>query len=137
MFSEMVAELNRGREPEPGPLRKRFDFALIKKTAAVRLPPSFRTGDPKINPRSDHLFWAALLLMDRERIDLALAVMAAEAAEKNGSAGAWRPAAEMHVRTLITSFFRQIPDRTVRRRLRRELGRVIPEWIGEHGGEKA
>lgn len=137
MFSEMVAELKRGTEPEPGVLRNRFDFALVKKTAVVRLPPSFRTGDPKINPRSDHLFWAALLLRDRERIDLALAVMAAEAAEIDSSAGEWQLASERRVRALIIAFFRQLPDRPMRRRLRRELGRILPEWIAEHDGDQA
>ena len=63
-------------------LRRRLDMAMTKKMGIVRLPPAFWPADPKINPRADHLFWASLLLLDRQRIDLALAVLAAEQAER-------------------------------------------------------
>ncbi len=55
---------------------------MTKKLAVIKLPPSFWMQDPKINPRADHLFWAALLLDDRQRAGLALSAMAVEYEER-------------------------------------------------------
>jgi len=63
-------------------LKKRFDLAMTKKLAVIKLPPSFWMQDPKINPRADHLFWAALLLDDQERASLALSALAVEHEEQ-------------------------------------------------------
>ncbi|GEM_PF-1129022 len=81
MFTEMVAALARGEEPDPVRLRQRFRIALTKKLAVVRLPPAFWVRDPKINPRADHLLWAALLLGDREGVALVSSVLALELTE--------------------------------------------------------
>ena len=58
MFSEMITNLKQGKMPDPVGMAKRFDFALTKKLGIVKLPPAFWMSDPKINPRTDHLFWA-------------------------------------------------------------------------------
>jgi hypothetical protein len=134
MFTDMVAECIRGMLPEPDTLRKRFDFAVTKKLGSFRQPLAFRVQDSKINPRSDHLFWAALLLRDRERIDLALSIIATEAAERNASGPDGRlQETEALVSGLIDTFFQQISDIAMRRGIRRELGRIIPEWIRDSG----
>ena len=65
-------------------LKKRFDLAMTKKLAVIKLPPSFWMQDPKINPRADHLLWAALLLDDPERAALAFSAMAVEYDERSG-----------------------------------------------------
>ena len=64
-------------------LKKRFDLAMTKKLAVIKLPPSFWMQDPKINPRADHLLWAALLLDDPDRAALAFSAMAVEHAEQH------------------------------------------------------
>ncbi len=83
MFDDLETTLQRGELPDPVFLRGRFRAALTKKLAVVKLPAAFWSGDPKINPRSDHLLWAALLLADREGVSLVSSVIAAEIAEKS------------------------------------------------------
>ncbi|MDW7773283.1 MAG: hypothetical protein SCH71_10375 [Desulfobulbaceae bacterium] len=133
MFTEMIADLNHSIMPEPVNLAKRFDFAMTKKLGVVKLPSSFWSQDPKINPRADHLLWAALLLGDRERIDLALSVIAVEGVERNSPVCGCRHGQETNVRGIIDNFFRQIPDIAVRRNMRSELCRIIPEWLEDSG----
>ncbi len=82
MFTEIFSQLEQGKLPDLSLLRRRFDLAMTKKLGVVKLPPAFWMQDSKINPRSDHLLQAALLLGDRERCDLALSVLAVEIAEK-------------------------------------------------------
>jgi hypothetical protein len=67
---------------DTGQLQKRFDLAITKKLAIIKLPPSFWMQDPKINPRADHLFWAALLLGDSQRASLAVSALAVEHEEQ-------------------------------------------------------
>jgi len=62
MFSDVFAAIQKNKIPDPSMLQKRFDFAMTKKMGVIKLPPPFWMQDPKINPRADHLFWAALLL---------------------------------------------------------------------------
>lgn len=79
----MVEELTRGAVPDRALLEKRFDAAMTKKLAVVKLPPAFWSQDPKINPRADLLFWASILIGDLQRIELAISVIAAELEEKS------------------------------------------------------
>ena len=132
MFSEMVADLSLARLPDPASLRKRFDLALTKKLGVVRLPPAFWMNDPKINPRSDHLFWASLLIRDRQRIELALSVLAAEIfQEKQPDPSGQQQRLTGTIHRLIESFFAQIPDQALGREIRHDLETVIPEWFEE------
>ena len=130
MFSEMVADLGQGRLPEKIALRQRFDMAMIKKMGVVLLPPAFWTEDPKINPRVEHLFWASLLLLDRERMDLALAVLATEQAEHVRSM-ALPQELPGQARDLVRRLLEQIGDERLRESLRRELQQAVPEWLEE------
>jgi hypothetical protein len=138
MFSEMVAGLARGRLPDEGLLRRRFDMAMTKKMGIVRLPPAFWPGDPKINPRADHLFWASLLLLDRQRIDLSLAVLAAEKAERLRTAAPDPEGLAGEARELLQRLLGQIGDEQLREAFRCKLARTVPEWLpGEAmGAEK-
>jgi hypothetical protein len=138
MFSEIVLDLGRNRLPEPDSLCRRFDIAVTKKQGVVRLPPSFWVDDPKINPRTDHLFWAALLTGDLQRIELAMAVINSEILEMNKV----RPADQQQeladqIHRLIVQFFERIPDRKLRREIRQALYPVIPEWLDENSGDAA
>lgn len=82
MFSHFFTETACMAQMDVDQLKKRFDLAMTKKLAVIKLPPSFWMQDPKINPRADHLLWAALLLDDRERAALALSAMAVEHEER-------------------------------------------------------
>ena len=84
MFSRIFDKLEQGLPANQEHLQRLFDLAITKKLGVVKLPPAFWMNDPKINPRSDHLLQAALLLNDQERCELAVSVMAVEAAEKPG-----------------------------------------------------
>jgi len=82
MFTQIFARLEQGDAPDFELLQRHFDLAMTKKLGVIKLPPAFWMQDPKINPRSDHLLQAALLLGDRERCDLALSVLVVESTEK-------------------------------------------------------
>ncbi len=82
VFSELFDEVARGNTVAPDQLRRIFDIAITKKLGVVKLPPSFWMQDPKINPRVDHLLWAALLLDDGERVALAFSALAVEHEEQ-------------------------------------------------------
>lgn len=130
MFSELFNELQKNNLPDPAKLRQRYDFALIKKLAVIKLPPAFRMQDPKINPQADHLLWAALLLKDRERIDTALSVLALELTEATpGNKKKDRGKTAEQIRKLVNGLLEQIPDASCRRRFAGELAKVIPEWL--------
>lgn len=130
MFSEMIAALRNGDAPEPVSLQIRFDFAMIKKLGVIKLPPAFWVRDPKINPRSDHLFWAALLLNDRARIDMALSVLAVELAEMPGNGEEKsRNLADERARELVRGLLELMPGRDARESFALKLGRLAPEWL--------
>jgi hypothetical protein len=130
MFSEMIAAVNNNVDPEPISLQKRFDFALTKKLGIVKLPPAFWMQDPKINPRSDHLFWAALLLKDRNRIDMALSVIAVELAEAISLKGdECRQRVENKAYELVEELLEQFSDVDVRQQFKQELHELVPEWF--------
>jgi len=135
MFTDVIADLNRSKMPEPVNLKKRFDFALTKKMGVVRLPPAFWMQDSKINPRSDHLLWASLLLLDRGRIELAIAILEEELDEIACTKGC--PSAnsmEQMVEDAINKLLQQMPDREQRAKFREDLRMVIPEWMRNISG---
>jgi len=78
MFSEFFHDLGSGKMINFNLLKCRFDVAMTKKMGVVTLPPAFWMQDPKINPRTDHLLWAALLLGDQDRVALAFSALAVE-----------------------------------------------------------
>ncbi len=82
MFVEVFRDMSMGKMIDTDLLGRRFDLAITKKLGVVKLPPSFWMQDPKINPRSDHLLWAALLLDDPDRVALAFSVLAVEYEEQ-------------------------------------------------------
>jgi hypothetical protein len=130
MFSEMVANLNRRVMPEPVSLARRFDIAITKKLGVVKLPPQFWMRDPKINPRSDHLFWAALLILDSERIELALSVIAVEIAETSCSTGSeYQNLTVEKGRDLLAQLLHQIPAPDIREEFEDKLQKVLPGWL--------
>lgn len=130
MFSEMLAEIHSNTMPEPGILLKRFDFAMTKKLGIIKLPPPFWMRDPKINPPVEHLFWAGLLLKDRNRIELALSVLAVEIGEK---ASVKKEIPSSHIddkaRSLVEELLGQFPDAEIRNQFARDLCEVVPEWL--------
>ena len=82
VFAEIFRDLGKGKMVDADLLGRRFDLAITKKLGVVKLPPSFWMQDPKINPRVDHLLWAAFLLDDPERAALAISVLAVEHEEQ-------------------------------------------------------
>ncbi|MBU1641691.1 MAG: hypothetical protein KKG53_14550 [Proteobacteria bacterium] len=75
----MIADLKQGLEPDPGPLRQRLQAAMVKKLAMMRLQREFHHNDSKINPNSEHMLWAAILLEDDEAVDTLITILITEA----------------------------------------------------------
>ena len=83
----MVSSLKKGEVTDLNILRKRFDTALVKKIAVISTPYSFWTSDPKINPPTKELIWAAILLQDNDNYKLLTGIVATETNEKNRASG--------------------------------------------------
>ncbi len=134
MFSEMMAAPGRGGQPDPVRLRHWFRAALTKKLAVVRMPPAFWVRDPKINPRADHLLWAALLLDDREGVELAASIIAVEHA---GQLAEDDLALETHLAAAAEELLALVPAGD-RDRLRRQVDRLLaPPETGNHGESRS
>jgi hypothetical protein len=130
MFSEMIAAIHDNVDPELISLQKRYDFALTKKLGIVKLPPAFWMQDPKINPRSDHLFWAALLLKDRTRIDMALSVIAVELNEAiSPKEDKYLQRVDNKACELVAKLLEQFTDVDMRQQLEQDLHELVPEWL--------
>ena len=132
MFSEMVATIRKNQLPDTVMLQKRFDYAMTKKLGVLNLPPPFWMQDPKINPPAGDLFWASLLLKDRERINLAMSVIAAElnksSRNETGGIGA---EVKIRARQLAQKLLMHFSDMKLRNRLRQDLSMIVPDILGE------
>jgi len=65
VFTDVVSDLKKGLLPKDlSAFKKRFEIAMIKKMGVLRLPYHFWSNDPKINPSSEQLVWATLILED-------------------------------------------------------------------------
>ncbi|PLX47938.1 MAG: hypothetical protein C0613_12325 [Desulfobulbaceae bacterium] len=83
MFTAMLHDLHQGREPDPARLKQRLQIGLVKKKAVMRLQRQFHHNDSKINPDSEHLLWAALLLEDNEALETVAEILITEAHEQH------------------------------------------------------
>ncbi|RUM39768.1 MAG: hypothetical protein DSY57_00715 [Desulfobulbus sp.] len=129
MFSHFFHRAALAEQVDLDQLRKRFDPAMTKKLAVIKLPPSFWMQDPKINPRADHLLWAALLLDDPDRAALAFSAMAVEHEERQrkqaaGDAPGLAEALEAAVHDLLQLIPKE--NHKLRSRIRRLAGRIAP-----------
>ncbi len=129
MFSHIFHQNSLAEQIDLDQLKKRFDPAMTKKLAVIKLPPSFWMQDPKINPRADHLLWAALLLDDPERAALAFSAMAVEHEErkKKQSAGNAPGTAET-LENAVHALLQLIPkeNKALRLRICRLARRITP-----------
>ena len=129
MFSPFFHRTALAEQIDFDQLRKRFDPAMTKKLAVIKLPPSFWMQDPKINPRADHLLWAALLLDDPDRAALAFSAMAVEHEERQRQQAADdTPGIAEIFEEAVHDLLQLIPKKNheLRSRIRRLAGRIIP-----------
>jgi len=82
MFDEMISSLKKAKLPKNDVLRNRFNAAVIKKMAVLKMPHTFWQSDNKINPAIEHLFWAAIMLEDQDNFNLVEGLAFAECQEK-------------------------------------------------------
>jgi hypothetical protein len=81
MFTAMINSLKNGELPAPKELKARLPPALVKKSGVLQQPRPCWSNDPKINPDSVHLLWAAILLEDHELINLAAGMLFTQLSE--------------------------------------------------------
>jgi len=67
MIEDILFQLRDSRMPAVAAVEKWLAVALIKKMGVLNLPYHCWHTDPKINPSSKHLLWAAILAEDKER----------------------------------------------------------------------
>ena len=75
MFSEIIKLLKRGKLPSPEELQIRLKPAMVKKSGVMQQPRLCWSNDPKINPDSVHMLWAAILLEDHGLISMAVGMI--------------------------------------------------------------
>lgn len=126
MFDEMLAGLEQGRWPDLDMLVRRFDVAMTKKLGVVRLPPAFWMRDSKINPVAVHLVWAAFVLGDRQRCDLALSALAVEEDVR----GAADSDLDDTVHRLLAELLTLVSDPVLGQRLLANVVRMYPDRQG-------
>ena len=78
----MIRDLKNGKLPEITPLKKRLQFAVIKKLGVIQQPYLFWPPDPKQNPPATHILWAALILEDNQNAHLAADILKHEHHER-------------------------------------------------------
>lgn len=127
MFTKIFKDIGRGESIAPDHLRRMFDLAMTKKLGVVKLPPSFWMQDAKINPRSDHLLWVALLLEDRERLALAFSALAVEHEEfQRKRAAAERESLAEVFNRLLQELLDLLPEENLQQRKRiQQLGQGV------------
>ena len=129
MFSEMLSTIRKNQIPNGDLLQKRFDFAMTKKLGVLNLPPAFWTQDPKINPPAKELFWAALLLRDKDRIDLALAALATELYNNRSASGETGFESKRYAQQLVEDLLLLFTDSKIRDKFKGELSMIIPDLV--------
>ena len=82
MFSEMIATIKNGQTPDITTLQGRLRAAIVKKMAILQLARQFRHNDNKINPKAQHILWAAIIANDPESIATALDIILFEETEQ-------------------------------------------------------
>ncbi len=81
MFTEIFKKLKNSSILLSDLLRKRLEVAITKKLGVINLPYHFWSSDKKINPLTEHLLWAAVLLEDQEKINLIEGIILVETTE--------------------------------------------------------
>lgn len=121
MFVDVIAELKNGRYPlDLTALKKRFNIAIIKKMAVLKMPCHFWSSDPKINPSTDQLAWVAFILEDGESFNL---VELAITQEISGKLRGKQSATELdsltgdRLKEITDTFLNFAPDKTFRQEL--------------------
>ena len=127
MFSDMVAALERGEWPDERALRSRLSLAVTKKLGVLNIPYLCWSGDPKINPPTKHLLWAALLVGDKDQFAVVVSILQAELAERAAAKKEGGTAAGEIVDAWCVELFSHVPPEG---ELRRKLAELI-ERMGE------
>ena len=84
MFSKMIQQLKEGEIPDLKNLSDLLKVALIKKQGVLQQPPACWSNDPKINPDSGHILWAAVLLGLEEDTQTAVGIFISEINSRPG-----------------------------------------------------
>lgn len=127
MFSEMMHRIAMGLPVETSWLTPRLTLALVKKQGVIRLAPAMWPTDPKINPDSRHLLWAAVLLADRKMFLEVETVLTMELMEKAGTIRTGViPDVESLVLAWLDALLQLAPDATYRAQLNANIHATLP-----------
>ena len=131
MFEQMVSDLKNEKLPESTLLRKRFEAALVKKLGVIRTPYSLWPADRKINPRTNELLWAAVLLHDKENYRMVEAIISSELEEQLRAKGLQTSIkdlthkVEQTMQDYIAEFLGLAPSEKFKKNLQQKLLTVI------------
>lgn len=124
MFTEMINQLQAGKLPDEARLNGLLTAALVKKTAIVKMPPQFWYEDPKMNPLSNHLLWAAIVLGDKEKFFLIEGILLEEWMGRGRSGEVMK--LEEFIEKQLHELLCLLPDQLVRRQVVKNIKKILP-----------
>jgi hypothetical protein len=116
MFSEMIEQLKKGTTPQAASLLPRLKAAIAKKSGVIRQPKMCWSSDPKINPDSTHMLWAAILVGDLELVEICTGIILVEEGNKAGAADS-----ETLVRNKSAELLALVNDKNLKKTLQRKI----------------
>ena len=119
MFTDVITDLKKGVLPaDLVVLKKRFDIAMTKKNAVLKLPYHFWSSDSKIHPLTEQLLWVALLLGESEIFSQVKIVLVQELSERlnvsQSAEGLLDSHVQDHLQEIVEKFTRFAPDNDFR-----------------------
>jgi hypothetical protein len=129
MFADMIDLLKKGETIDLKILRNRFDRALVKKIGVINTPYSFWSSDPKINPRTKELIWAAILLEDTDNFNILKGIAITEVVEKKRASGKTNSAGTHEndnsvADGILQELLELVPDESLRHSLEKKIKNI-------------
>ena len=132
MIEDFLFQLRESRMPTVAAVEKWLTIALIKKMGVLNLPYHCWHTDPKINPSSKHLLWAAILAADKERCAIIEGIIHTELQTGRGAAirtnqqDQQAAAVRATVSRYVAELLNLAPKPALRDELARKVNKILP-----------